>query len=88
MKGKAMSLWELLLGLLCTDSFLEPFIKAGRAFPILEPLWTTQRDLGQPWTLRAQSPSRRQTPDAGQKVWCPGLEETAPGRGTSSKWKR
>lgn len=48
MKGKGMSLWELTLGLLCTVSFFKPFMKAGHAFPIPEPLWTTPRDLGQP----------------------------------------
>lgn len=44
-----------------------------------------------PWpTLDTQGsqPTRRPTPAAGQRVWCPGLEETAPDRGMSSKWKR
>lgn len=36
-----------------------------------------------PWTLRAEIPWGRQTPDAGRRVWCPGLEETAPDRGCS-----
>lgn len=45
--------------------------------------WATQRDLGQPWTCRAKTPQRGQTPDAGQRVWCPGWQETAPGKGCS-----